>query len=102
MKVEERFLRLRLFCFRSVLLANALALALFVAAPFAGAQSTGGRIRGTVTDPSGGAGGAAPGRMLTTGHPPPPGVQCGAHGPNIFFLGPPCRFQIRATPPWFK
>jgi hypothetical protein len=42
-------------CSQSILSAGILVLAILLAAPFAGAQSTGGRIRGTVTDPSGGA-----------------------------------------------
>jgi hypothetical protein len=43
------------FCCPSVLTFLVIVLGILLAAPFAGAQSTGGRIRGTVTDPSGGA-----------------------------------------------
>ncbi len=102
MKVEERFLRLRLFCFRSVLLANALALALFVAAPFAGAQSTGGRIRGTVTDPSGGAVSAATVQLVNEGTHATREVQSGANGEYIFIEVPVGSYEIDLTLQGFK
>ena len=55
MKVDARFRQLRSWCCRSISFAIVLAMAFCLAVPFAGAQSTGGRIRGTVVDPSGGA-----------------------------------------------
>ena len=55
MKVDARFRQLRSWCCRSILFVTVLAMAFCLAVPFAGAQSTGGRIRGTVVDPSGGA-----------------------------------------------
>ena len=55
MKVDAQFRQLRSWCCRSISFAIVLAMAFCLAVPFAGAQSTGGRIRGTVVDPSGGA-----------------------------------------------
>src|ERR1700741_2869787 len=54
MKIDARFRQLRSMCCR-ILFATFLVMAFSLAAPFAGAQSTGGRIRGTVSDPSGSA-----------------------------------------------
>src|SRR5260370_515577 len=59
MKCDAIFRRFRPLCSRSILLVLFCLAAMLIAAPFAGAQSTGGRIRGTVTDPSGGAVAAA-------------------------------------------
>src|SRR5256885_12432916 len=53
MKVHARFPQ-HSACRRSILFAMVLAMAVCLAAPFSGAQSTGGRIRGTVMDTSGG------------------------------------------------
>ncbi len=55
MKNSALFRRHRSLCGQNILSAAILVLATLLVAPFAGAQSTGGRIRGTVTDPSGGA-----------------------------------------------
>src|SRR6266851_2944749 len=59
MKIDVRFRQLRSQCCRSIFCGAIFLLAMLIAAPFAGAQSTGGRIRGTVMDPSGGAVAAA-------------------------------------------
>ncbi len=55
MKADERFRQLHSIGHRGILFATVLMMAFCLVAPFAGAQSTGGRIRGTVEDPSGGA-----------------------------------------------
>src|SRR6266478_293975 len=55
MKADARFRQLHSIGRRGILFAAVLMVAFCFAAPFAGAQSTGGRIRGTVEDPSGGA-----------------------------------------------
>ena len=55
MKSSAGFWQRLVRCRRNIFSPLVLALTLLLAAPFAGAQSTGGRIRGTVTDPSGGA-----------------------------------------------
>lgn len=55
MKSTARIRQSLAHCRNNVLFPLVLAAAVLLAVPFAGAQSTGGRIRGTVTDPSGGA-----------------------------------------------
>src|SRR5712664_2870951 len=55
MKADARFRQLHSISHCGILFATVLMVASCLAAPFAGAQSTGGRIRGTVMDPSGGA-----------------------------------------------
>src|SRR5690349_6948598 len=55
MKGKALFLGFLSSCGRSILFTVALILVVLLAAPFVDAQSTGGRIRGTVTDPSGAA-----------------------------------------------
>src|SRR5258706_10105091 len=62
MKVLARFRKLCSMCCLSILFTTILALAFCFAAPLAFAQSTGGRIRGTVMDTSGG---AVPGASVT-------------------------------------
>jgi len=56
MKDEKRLQQLQSVCCKSILWAAVLALfSLFISVSYSNAQSTGGRIRGTVTDASGGA-----------------------------------------------
>src|SRR5215472_10561161 len=55
MKAPEFFLGFPSWCGRGIPLALSLLLAISLGAPLAHAQSTGGRIRGTVVDPSGSA-----------------------------------------------
>lgn len=56
MKVQKRLQQLRSVCCKSILIAAVLALfSFFINVSYSSAQSTGGRIRGTVTDASGGA-----------------------------------------------
>ncbi len=56
MKDVKRLQQLQYVCYTSILLAAVLALfSLFISVSYSNAQSTGGRIRGTVTDASGGA-----------------------------------------------
>jgi len=55
MKVDARFRQVRTICCLNILTAALVAAVILFAAPFANAQSTGGRIRGTVTDTSGAA-----------------------------------------------
>jgi hypothetical protein len=55
MKVSIKSRQGHRFCPKSILYIAAMMIAALLGAPFAGAQSTGGRIRGTVTDSSGAA-----------------------------------------------
>ncbi len=61
-----------------------LALAMLLAAPFAGAQSTGGRIRGTVSDPSGASVAAATVTLVNEATHATREVQTSASGEYLF------------------
>jgi hypothetical protein len=102
MKVEAHFLRLRLFCYRGILFATSLVLTMLLAAPFAGAQSTGGRIRGTVTDPSGGAVATATVQLVNEGTHATREVQTGANGEYIFIEVPIGSYEMDLTVQGFK
>jgi hypothetical protein len=102
MKVDARFQRLRYTCCRGVLSATLLALAFCLAAPFAGAQSTGGRIRGTVMDPSGSAVPAANVTLINEATHATRGVQSGANGEYIFIEVPVGSYEIDLTIQGFK
>ena len=80
MKVDARFWQWRSKCCRTILSATFLVTAFCVAAPFAGAQSTGGRIRGTVIDASGGAVPAASVTLIHEANHATREVQFGASG----------------------
>ena len=102
MKEEARFLRLRLLCSRGVSFATFLVLTMLLTAPFAGAQSTGGRIRGTVTDPSSGAVVAATVQLINEGTHATREVQSGANGEYIFIEMPVGSYEIDLTLQGFK
>jgi Carboxypeptidase regulatory-like domain/TonB-dependent Receptor Plug Domain/TonB dependent receptor len=55
MNQASRLAPLKSVCCRTIFLATLFSMVFLLCVPFAGAQSTGGRIRGTVTDTSGGA-----------------------------------------------
>ena len=102
MKVDAQFRQLRSLCCRSTLSATVLAMALCLAAPFAGAQSTGGRIRGTVMDPSGGAVAAAAVQLVNEATHATREVQSGANGEYIFIEVPVGSYEIDLTLQGFK
>src|SRR5207245_2172550 len=102
MKVEARFVGLRLFSVGGILLTTFLILTMLLAAPFAGAQSTGGRIRGTVTDPSGGAVSAATVQLINEGTHATREVQSDANGEYIFIEVPVGSYEIDLTLKGFK
>src|SRR5437667_12862901 len=101
MKVHARF-RQHSACRRSILFATVLAMALCLAAPFAGAQSTGGRIRGTVMDPSGAAVAAAKITLISEATHATRDVQAGAEGEYIFLEVPVGSYEVNAQSPGFK
>ncbi len=78
------------------------ALALLCAAPFAGAQSTGGRIRGTVSDPSGASVAAATVTLINEATHATRDVQSGATGEYIFIEVPVGSYEIDVTQAGFK
>jgi len=75
---------------------------MLIGAPFSGAQSTGGRIRGTVTDPSGGAVPAANVTLVNEGTHATREVQSGASGEYIFIEVPVGSYEIDLTIQGFK
>ena len=92
----------RLICLGHVLSFAAFALSFFLAAPFAGAQSTGGRIRGTVSDPSGASIAAATVTLVNEATHASRDVQSGANGEYIFIEVPVGSYEIDVTQAGFK
>jgi hypothetical protein len=79
-----------------------LALAMLLAAPCAGAQSTGGRIRGTVSDPSAASVAAATVTLINEATHAARNVQSGASGEYIFIEVPVGTYEIDVTETGFK
>lgn len=102
MKVNVFFRRVSSLCHRSVFSIGACSLALLLAAPFGAAQSTGGRIRGTVTDPSGGAVVGATVTLINEATHATRDVQTGANGEYIFLEVPVGSYEIDAASKGFK
>src|SRR5207302_2592453 len=100
-KVHARF-RQHSACRRSILFAMMLAMAVCLAAPLAGAQSTGGRIRGTVMDTSGGAIASAKVTLINEATNATREVQSGPNGEYIFLEVPVGTYEIDATSKGFK
>ncbi|HXM97390.1 MAG TPA: TonB-dependent receptor [Candidatus Dormibacteraeota bacterium] len=73
-----------------------------LAAPFAGAQSTGGRIRGTVTDESGGAVAGANITLINEATHATRDVQSGANGEYVFLEVPVGTYEIDTVSQGFK
>ena len=102
MKVNIGLGRVRSFWCRSVLSFPAMTIGILLAAPFAGAQSTGGRIRGTVTDPSGGAVATAIITLINEATHSTRQVQSGENGEYIFIEAPVGTYEIDAAIQGFK
>jgi hypothetical protein len=79
-----------------------LLLAALLAAPFSGAQSTGGRVRGTVTDPSGGAVAAAAVQLVNEATHATRQVQSNENGEYIFIEVPVGTYEIDVNQQGFK
>jgi outer membrane receptor protein involved in Fe transport len=77
-------------------------LAILAAAPFAGAQSTGGRIRGTVTDPSGGAVAAAKVSLINEATNVTRDADSGVNGDYLFIEVPVGSYEIDVVQQGFK
>jgi len=84
------------------LLIAILILATLGAAPFGAAQSTGGRIRGTVTDPSGGAVAAAKVTLTNEATNVTRDVDSGVNGDYLFIEVPVGSYEIDVTQQGFK
>jgi hypothetical protein len=89
-------------CHSSMLSLFFLALATMFAAPFAGAQSTGGRIRGTVSDPSGASVAGATVALVNEATHATRDVQSGASGEYIFIEVPVGTYELNVTQAGFK
>ncbi len=85
-----------------ILFPLALLLASFLAAPHAAAQSTGGRIRGTVTDPSGGAIAAAKVTLINEATNVRREAETGATGEYLFLEVPVGSYEIDLQQAGFK
>jgi Carboxypeptidase regulatory-like domain len=77
-------------------------LAILAAAPFAGAQSTGGRIRGTVTDPSGGAVAAAKISLINEATNVTRDAESGVNGDYLFIEVPVGSYELDVVQQGFK
>jgi carboxypeptidase family protein len=102
MKLDDAFMQIRSFRCHSVPAFLVVVMVILLAAPFAGAQSTGGRIRGTVTDPSGGAVATATVTLINEATHATRQVQSGENGEYIFIEVPVGRYEIDATQQGFK
>ncbi len=102
MRVRARFPQLRSMCCRGIFLGALFVLTTVLSAPFAGAQSTGGRIRGTVMDPSGGAVAAASVQLVNEATHATREVQSGSNGEYIFIEVPIGSYEIDLTMQGFK
>ncbi|HZC66722.1 MAG TPA: TonB-dependent receptor, partial [Candidatus Dormibacteraeota bacterium] len=102
-------MKVRTECFSEISRASAriscaalTAAALLLLAPFAGAQSTGGRIRGTVTDSSGSAIAASQIELVNEATHATRDLQSGENGEYIFIEVPIGTYDITATIAGFK
>ena len=89
-------------CGRNILFSASLILAPVLLAPLAEAQSTGGRILGTVTDPSGGAVVGATVTLLNEATHATRDAQTGTNGEYIFLEVPVGSYEIDAASKGFK
>jgi Carboxypeptidase regulatory-like domain len=102
MKIDARFQQGSSLCKRYTWSSLVFALAVFLAAPLAAAQSTGGRIRGTVMDPSGGAVPAAIVTLINEATHATREVQSGENGEYIFIEVPVGNYEIALVLQGFK
>jgi hypothetical protein len=102
MKLAAGFWRSDALHHRNIVSFLFLGIALLFAAPFSGAQSTGGRIRGTVSDPSGASVAAATVTLINEATHSSHDVQSGANGEYIFIEVPVGSYEIDVTQAGFK
>jgi hypothetical protein len=102
MKGETRIRRLGGLCCRGMFFTAVFLLAMSIAVPFTGAQSTGGRIRGTVVDPSGGAVPAAAVQLVNEATHATRAAQTGANGEYDFIEVPVGSYEVDLTMQGFK
>ncbi len=102
MKVAARCWQGGSLCRSVVLSLSIIAIAILLAVPQAGAQSTGGRIRGTVVDPTGAAVAAATVQLTNEATHSTRQVQSGENGDYIFIEVPIATYEIDVTQAGFK
>jgi len=93
---------LKFVCCRNILLAVLLSMVFLLSARCAGAQSTGGRIRGTVTDESGGAVVGAKVTLINEATNASREVQTSATGEYLFLEVPVGTYEVDANQQGFK
>src|ERR1700730_566659 len=89
-------------CVWHILCLSGFSLAILLAAPFTDAQSTGGRIRGTVTDPSGGPLAGPTVTLINQATNASREVQSNANGEYVFIEVPVGTYELDATLQGFK
>src|SRR5215469_13801827 len=89
-------------CGRSMLLAGLLGLVMMLVPPWGSAQSTGGRVRGTVTDSSGGVVAEAKVTLINEGTNTARETQSSVSGEFLFLEVPVGTYEIAANQPGFK
>lgn len=89
-------------CLRKLFSPLLIGASMLLAAPFAGSQSTGGQIRGTITDPSGGTVTAAKVTLINEATHSARDVQSGANGEYLFIEVPVGSYEIDVTQTGFK
>jgi Carboxypeptidase regulatory-like domain/TonB-dependent Receptor Plug Domain len=89
-------------CLRSALLALIFGMCAIAATPYGWAQSTGGRIRGTVTDPSGGAVAGATVTLINEATNAKREAQTSANGEYLFLEVPVGSYEVDVTGQGFK
>src|SRR5712692_6758302 len=102
MKDNALFGRHRSLCGQRILSAAILVLVILLVAPFAGGQSTGGRIRGTVMDASGGAVAGATVTLINEATGSTRQVQTSATGDYTFIEVPVGTYEIDVNQQGFK
>src|SRR5208282_1376658 len=102
MNQASRLAQAKSGCCRSVFLAVLFSMAFLLRVPHAGAQSTGGRIRGTVTDESGGTIAGAKVSLINEGTNVSREVQTSGTGAYLFLEVPVGSYEVDVNQPGFK
>jgi outer membrane receptor protein involved in Fe transport len=102
MKEASRLAQLKSVCCRSIFPAFLFSMVFLLSVPYAGAQSTGGRIRGTVTDESGGAIVGAKVTLINEGTNVSREVQTSAAGEYLFLEVPVGSYEVDVNQQGFK
>ncbi len=102
MKADARFRQVRIICWQNILTAALVAAVILFVVPLANAQSTGGRIRGTVMDTSGAAIAAAKVTIINEATHASREAETGADGEYVFLEIPVGAYEVNAQSAGFK